>query len=81
MGPQAGGVLTERMLLEMRGVLDVAIGVVLFQLGQRVDLGWLRRNPSLLATSGLEASLGVGCEGRLELVGPAEGGQGWIEQR
>ena len=57
LGPQASGVLTERMLEEMRGVLDVAIGVVLFQLGQRVDLGWLRRNPSLLATSVLEASL------------------------
>jgi hypothetical protein len=29
----------------------------------------------------LEAPIGMGCEGRLELVGPAEGGQGWIEQR
>jgi NhaP-type Na+/H+ or K+/H+ antiporter len=33
LGPQIGGVLTEHMLGEMRGVLDVAIGVVLFQLG------------------------------------------------
>ena len=57
LGPQVSGVLTEGVLNEMRGVLDVAIGVVLFQLGQRVDLGWLRRNPSLLATSVLEASL------------------------
>ncbi|HTL27160.1 MAG TPA: cation:proton antiporter [Burkholderiales bacterium] len=57
LGPQVSGVLTEGVLDEMRGVLDVAIGVVLFQLGQRVDLGWLRRNPSLLATSVLEASL------------------------
>ena len=31
--------------------------------------------------SGHEASLGVRCEGRLELVGPAEGGQGSIGQR
>ena len=31
--------------------------------------------------SGHEASLGIGCEGRLELVGPAEGGQGSIGQR
>jgi len=57
LGPQVSGVLTEGVLDEMRGVLDVAIGVVLFQLGQRVDLGWLRRNPSLLATSVLESSL------------------------
>ena len=26
---------------------------------------------------GLEAALGIACEGRLELVGPAEGGQGF----
>src|SRR4029079_3370187 len=32
-------------------------GVVLFQLGQRVDLGWMRRNPALLATSRLEGSI------------------------
>ena len=57
MGPQVGGVVTATMLEDMRGVLDVAIGVVLFQLGQRVDLGWLRRNPWLLATSALEAGL------------------------
>jgi NhaP-type Na+/H+ or K+/H+ antiporter len=57
LGPQVSGVLDERMLGEMRGVLNVAIGVVLFQLGQRVDLGWLRRNPWLLATSVLESAL------------------------
>jgi len=57
MGPQIGGVVTATMLEDMRGILDVAIGVVLFQLGQRVDLGWLRRNPWLLATSVLEAGL------------------------
>ena len=57
MGPQIGGVVTATMLEDMRGILDVAIGVVLFQLGQRVDLGWLRRNPWLLATSALEAGL------------------------
>jgi NhaP-type Na+/H+ or K+/H+ antiporter len=53
-------VLDEHLLAEMRGVLNVAIGVVLFQLGQRVDLGWLRRNPWLLATSVLESALAFG---------------------
>jgi len=57
LGPQAGGIVSEAMLEDMRGILDVAIGVVLFQLGQRVDFGWLRRNPWLLATSVLEAGL------------------------
>jgi hypothetical protein len=31
--------------------------------------------------SGLEAALGMFCEGRLELVGPAQDGQGSIGQR
>ena len=57
LGPQVAGLVTDSMLEEMRGVLDVAIGVVLFQLGQRVDLDWLRRNPWLLATSLLESGL------------------------
>ena len=60
LGPQVSGVLNEHLLGEMRGVLNVAIGVVLFQLGQRVDLGWLRRNPWLLATSVLESALAFG---------------------
>jgi len=57
LGPRVSGVLDEHTLGEMRGILNVAIGVVLFQLGQRVDLGWLRRNPWLLATSVLESAL------------------------
>ncbi|HEX5612514.1 MAG TPA: cation:proton antiporter [Burkholderiales bacterium] len=57
LGPQISGLIDAKTLAGMRGVLDVALGVVLFQLGQRVDLGWLRRNPWLLATSIAEAAL------------------------
>ena len=57
LGPHASGLLDAKALAGLRGVLDVALGVVLFQLGQRVDLGWLRRNPWLLATSVLESAL------------------------
>lgn len=60
LGPQLSGFLDAKTLSGMRGVLDVAIGVVLFQLGQRVDLGWLRHNPWLLATSVLESALAFG---------------------
>jgi len=42
----------------VRSLLDVAVGMVLFELGQRVDYGWLRRNPWLLATSFAESALG-----------------------
>lgn len=37
-------------------VVELALGVLLFELGNRVDLRWLRANPWLLATSVLEAS-------------------------
>lgn len=40
-----------------RPLLDTCLGLVLFDLGRAVDLGWLRRNPWLLATSVLEALL------------------------
>lgn len=60
LGPHASGLLDVKALAGLRGVLDVALGVVLFQLGQRVDLGWLRRNPWLLATSVLESALAFG---------------------
>lgn len=60
LGPHGSGLLDANALAGLRGVLDVALGVVLFQLGQRVDLGWLRRNPWLLATSVLESALAFG---------------------
>lgn len=41
-------------------VVELALGVLLFQLGNRVNLGWLRANPWLLATSLLEAALTFG---------------------
>jgi hypothetical protein len=34
--------------------VDIAVGLLLFELGQRVDLGWLSA-PRLLATGVLEA--------------------------
>jgi Kef-type K+ transport system membrane component KefB len=60
LGPHALGLLDEQSLDALRPVLDIAIGVVLFELGQRVDLSWLRRNPWLLATSVLESALAFG---------------------
>lgn len=40
----------------MRLVIDLSLALMLFELGVRVDLGWLRRNPALLANSLAEAS-------------------------
>lgn len=60
LGPHALGVLDAKALDALRPVLDIAIGVVLFELGQRVDFSWLGRNPWLLATSALESALAFG---------------------
>jgi Kef-type K+ transport system membrane component KefB len=38
-------------------VTDLALGLLLFEIGSRVHLRWLRRNPGLAATSLLEALL------------------------
>src|SRR5689334_14509335 len=41
----------------LRLLLDVALGLLLFELGSRLDLRWIRRNPWLVASSLAEASL------------------------
>lgn len=60
LGPHALGMLDRASLDAMAPLLDIAAGVVLFELGQRVDPAWLRRNPWLLGTSVLESALAFG---------------------
>jgi Kef-type K+ transport system membrane component KefB len=57
LGPHGGRLLAGSTLQEFQLLLDVAVGLLLFELGQRVDIGWLRRNPGLFATSLCEAGL------------------------
>jgi Kef-type K+ transport system membrane component KefB len=57
LGPHALGFFSPELLGSFSGLLDVALGLVLFELGQRVDLTWLKRNPWLLGVSALEAGL------------------------
>jgi Kef-type K+ transport system membrane component KefB len=57
LGPSVAGVIDAGTAAQLRIFVDIAVGMMLFELGQRVDLGWLRRNPSLLAASILEAAL------------------------
>lgn len=45
------------LLPAAHGVYELAFALILFELGQRIDLGWLRRNPWLLATSIAESLL------------------------
>jgi Kef-type K+ transport system membrane component KefB len=57
LGPHGAGLIDRDMLADQYWLLEIAIGVVLFELGQRVDLGWLRRNRWLAGTSALESGL------------------------
>lgn len=57
LGPSGLGIVDQAALGGLDGLLEIAVGLILFELGQRVDMRWLRRNPWLLATSLLESSL------------------------
>jgi Kef-type K+ transport system membrane component KefB len=59
----AGGYLLELLQIEqlptrtLQFSMDFAAAVILFDLGQRVSFGWIRRNPALLGASVLESGL------------------------
>jgi Kef-type K+ transport system membrane component KefB len=58
LGPGGLGLIDRPVLEELGVVADVAIGLVLFELGQRLDLAWLRRTPAL-ALMGVAESIGA----------------------
>lgn len=57
LGPNALGAVDAATVAAFRPLVDIAVGLLLFELGQRVDLGWLGRNRWLLAISVLESGL------------------------
>lgn len=64
------GVAGTEMSGTTRLVVDLALALLLFDLGSRVPLRWLRANPALLATSAAEALLGFAAAyGALRLAG------------
>ena len=72
------GVINARTDETSRLLIDVALGLLLFELGSRLDLRWIRRNPWLIASSLAEATftfvfvlfvlLGLGLSGMVALV-------------
>ena len=55
-GPSVLGWIGERELLNMRLLIDLVLAMLLFEIGIRVNLRWLRHNP-LVLVSGLIESL------------------------
>lgn len=49
LGPDGSALIDGDALFDLRLLVDLAIGLVVFELGFRLDLGWLRRNRWLLA--------------------------------
>jgi Kef-type K+ transport system membrane component KefB len=60
LGPYGFAVYDAADVAQMQIFVDIAFGLLLFELGHRLDLGWLRLNPWLLASSVLEAGIGFG---------------------
>ena len=56
LGPQATNFLSADALLDARLLVDLSIGLIVFELGFRLDFGWLRRNRWLLVTALAESA-------------------------
>lgn len=57
LGPHASGLLDENALFDLRLLVDLSIGLVVFEIGWRLDLDWLRRNHWLFAAAIAECAL------------------------
>ncbi|WP_233832961.1 cation:proton antiporter [Paraburkholderia sp. ZP32-5] len=56
-GAAGSGVIDADSASAARPLLDVALGLLLFELGGRLDLRWIRRNPWLILSSIAESTL------------------------
>ncbi|MFI4922861.1 MAG: cation:proton antiporter [Burkholderiales bacterium] len=55
-GPGGLGVLSTQLIRESRVFVDISLGLILFELGRRLDYQWLRRNRWLFATAIAESA-------------------------
>jgi Kef-type K+ transport system membrane component KefB len=58
LGPGGLGLIDKPLLDELVVFADIALGLVLFELGTRLDVAWLRRSPGI-ALMGVAESLGA----------------------
>jgi Kef-type K+ transport system membrane component KefB len=50
-GPSLLGWISIEALAQARPIADAALGLLMLEVGRRLDLGWLRRNPELLRST------------------------------
>ena len=60
LGPQLSGVLSREMLHALSVLIDLSVGLIVFELGFRFDWRWLKRNRWLLVTAVAESLFGFG---------------------
>ncbi len=58
-GPSLLGWISIEALAQARPVADAALGLLMRELGRRLDLSWLRRNPELLRSALADISLSL----------------------
>jgi len=51
LGPHALGLLSDNMLFDLRLLVDLSVGLIVFELGFRLDFKWLKANRWLLVTA------------------------------
>ena len=60
LGPEVSGLLSRDTLFELRLLVDLSIGLVVFELGYRLNADWLRRNRWLSLAALAESALCFG---------------------
>jgi Kef-type K+ transport system membrane component KefB len=60
LGPQASGLLAPGALSEARVLIDLSLGLIVFELGHRLDVQWLRRNRWLFVAALAESAFCFG---------------------
>lgn len=51
LGPEVSGLIDSNALFDLRLLVDLSIGLIVFELGYRLDFGWLKRNRWLYVTA------------------------------
>lgn len=56
-GPSLLGWISVEALAQARPIADAALGLLMMEVGRRLDLGWLRRNPELIRSTASDIGL------------------------
>jgi len=61
LGVSGLGIVDRQLARDSQAFVDIALGLILFEIGRRLDLNWLKRDRWLAATSVAECALSFAC--------------------